>query len=144
MANVERRSRVTWDGDLMSGNGSLSTLSSNLLQDSPITWASRTSNPGGKTSPEELIAGAHAACYAMVLSLTLANNGNEPGTLQVEAVCTFDDEAAKVTSSVLHVSGEVPGLDAAEFEEIARQAEPHCPVSNALRNNIDIRLEVNA
>lgn len=144
MANVERRARVTWEGDLINGNGALTALSSGVFQETPVTWASRTSNPEGKTSPEELIAGAHATCYAMVLSLTLANNGNDPGSLQVEAVCTFDDEAAKVTSSALYVSGEVPGLDAAEFEEIAKQAEPHCPVSNALRNNIDISLHVNA
>jgi lipoyl-dependent peroxiredoxin len=144
MANVERKAQVTWEGNLMKGNGTLTSLSSGVLQEAPVTWASRTSNPEGKTSPEELIAGAHATCYAMVLSLTLANNGNEPGRLQVEAVCTFDDEAAKVTSSELYVSGEVPGLDAAGFEEIAKQAEPHCPVSNALRNNVDIRLHVNA
>jgi osmotically inducible protein OsmC len=144
MANAERKARVVWEGDLLNGNGALTAESSGVLQDTPVTWASRTANPEGKTSPEELIAAAHAACYAMVLSLTLANNGNDPGTLQVEAVCTFDDEAAKVTTSELYVSGEVPGLDAAGFEEIAKQAEPHCPVSNALRNNVDIRLHVNA
>ncbi len=144
MANVDRQASVTWEGDLFKGSGTLTAGSSGVLQDTPVTWAARTSSPEGKTSPEELIASAHASCYAMALSLTLAQGGNAPERLQVEAVCTLDDEAAKVTTSTLQVSGEVPGLDAAGFEEAAKQAEQICPVSNALRNNVDIQLQVNA
>lgn len=144
MANVERGAHVVWEGDLMNGGGSLSTESSNVLQDSPVTWASRTSSPEGKTSPEELVASAHASCYAMALSLTLGQDGNAPERLEVQAVVTFDDEAAKVTASDLHVRGEVPGLDDAGFEEAAKKAEELCPISNALRNNLEIRLHVNS
>lgn len=144
MANAERKAHVTWEGDLMKGNGTLTAASSGVLQDTPVTWASRTSSPEGKTSPEELIAGAHATCYAMSLSNTLAEGGNAPERLEVEAVCTFDDGALKITTMDLRVNGEVPGLDAAGFEEAAKQAEQGCPVSNALRNNVDIRLKVNA
>jgi lipoyl-dependent peroxiredoxin len=144
MANVDRKASATWEGDLFKGSGTLTSGSSSVLQETPITWAARTSSPEGKTSPEELIASAHASCFAMALSLTLAQGGTPPESLQVEAVCTFDDEAAKVTTSALQVSGEVPGLDAAGFEEAAKQAEQICPISNAIRNNVDIQLQVNA
>lgn len=144
MANVERKARVVWEGDLFNGNGALSTETSSVLQESPVTWAARTSSPEGKTSPEELIASAHASCYAMALSLTLAQDGNAPERLEIRSVVTFDDEAAKVTTSDLHVSGEVSGLDDAAFEEAAKKAEDLCPVSNALRNNVEIRLHVNS
>lgn len=144
MANVERKAAVVWEGDLFGGNGSLNTESSNVLQGSPVTWAARTSSPEGKTSPEELIAGAHASCFAMALSLTLAQDGNAPERLEIQSVVTFDDEAAKVTASDLHVRGEVPGLDAAGFEDAAKRAEDLCPISNALRNNVEIRLHVDS
>ena len=139
MANVERNAHVEWDGDLASGNGTVSE-GSGVLNDSPVTFASRTQQPEGKTSPEELIASAHAVCYAMALSHTLAEGGNAPEHLTVDAVCTLDDEALKITTVDLNVRGRVSGLDADGFEDAARQAEEICPVSNALRNNVDIRL----
>lgn len=142
MANVERKAHVVWEGDLMNGSGMLTEDDSGVLRDAPVTFASRTGSPEGKTSPEELIASAHATCYAMALSNTLAEGGNAPERLAVEAVCTLDDSALKITTMDLRVSGEVPGLDAAGLEEAAKQAEQICPVSNALRNNVDIRLEV--
>jgi osmotically inducible protein OsmC len=106
----------------------------------PVTWASRTERPDGKTSPEELIAAAHASCYAMALSNTLAEMGNEPEELNISAVCTFDADQVKVTTMVLDVRGRVPGLDAEGFQNAAEQGEQACPVSNALRGNVDIQL----
>ncbi len=86
MANVEREAYVVWEGDLAQGSGTLSE-GSGVLQNAPVTFASRVQRPDGKTSPEELIAGAHATCYAMALSNTLAENGTAPDRLEVDAVC---------------------------------------------------------
>jgi osmotically inducible protein OsmC len=112
------------------------------VQDLPVTWAARIERPDGKTSPEELIAAAHASCYAMALSLTLAQQGNAPEELRVNAVCTLSDArgAAAITDVELEVWGKVPGLDGAGFAQAARSAEQLCPVSNALRNNVNIHL----
>lgn len=143
MAQTERTARVVWDGDLASGSGTLSGNSGAFAQ-LPVTWAARTEEPGGKTSPEELIAAAHASCYAMALSHTLATAGNPPERLDVTAVCGLAPKpggGVQVTSSNLTVRGRVPGLDQAGFEEAARQGEQGCPVSNALRNNLKIGLE---
>lgn len=139
MANVERNAHVIWEGDLMKGSGTF-TGGSGALDDFPVTFAARVERPDGKTSPEELIASAHATCYAMALSNTLAENGNAPEKLTVDAVCTLDDEQLKITTVDLNVRGQVPGLSDDEFEDNARQAEQVCPVSNALRNNVEIKL----
>jgi osmotically inducible protein OsmC len=142
MANVERRAHVVWEGDLARGNGTLTEDSSGALSDAPVTWASRVERPDGKTSPEELIAAAHASCYSMALSHTLAEGGNAPERLEVEAVCTFDDEALKITTVDLNVRGRVPGIGSEEeFENAAHQADQGCPVSNALRGNVEIRVQ---
>ncbi len=140
MANVERNAHVEWDGDLASGSGTVSE-GSGVLTDSPVTFASRTQQPEGKTSPEELIAAAHATCYAMALSHTLAQQGNAPEHLTVDAVCTLDDQQLKFTTMQLNVQGNVPGLSAEEFQNATREAEQLCPVSNALRGNVEIRLQ---
>ncbi len=140
MANVERRAHVVWEGDLASGSGRLSEDSSKVMEDVPVTWASRVERPDGKTSPEELIASAHAACYSMALSNVLAEQDAPPTRLEVDAVCTLDDRQLKITKMNLNVRGQVPGMSEEEFENAARQAEQSCPVSNALRNNVEIRL----
>jgi len=140
MANVEREAYVVWEGDLAQGSGTLSE-GSGVLQNAPVTFASRVQRPDGKTSPEELIAGAHATCYAMALSNTLAENGTAPDRLEVDAVCVLDDEQLKITTMDLNVQGTVSGMSQEEFENAARQAEQMCPVSNALRNNVEIRLQ---
>ncbi len=143
MAQTERRADVTWTGDLAHGNGTL-IGGSGAFGTLPVTWASRTEAPGGKTSPEELIAAAHASCYAMALSHALTTAGNPPERLEVGAVCGLDPKSGggfEVVSSNLSVIGVVPGLDQAGFEEMARQGEQGCPVSNALRNNVTIGLE---
>jgi osmotically inducible protein OsmC len=140
MATAERRAHVVWKGNLFKGAGTFDLVSSEAVQDLPVTWASRTERPDGKTSPEELIAAAHASCYAMAFSNTLAEQGNEPEELNINAVCTFDVDQLKVTTMVLEVHGRVPGLDADGFQSAAEQAEQTCPVSNALRGNVDIQV----
>jgi osmotically inducible protein OsmC len=140
MAVAERRANVVWKGSLFQGSGTFDLVSSEAVQGLPVTWASRTERPDGKTSPEELIAAAHASCFAMAFSDTLAEQGNEPEELNISAVCTFDADQSKVTSSILHVRGKVSGLDAEGFQNAAEQAEQGCPVSNALRGNVDIQV----
>jgi lipoyl-dependent peroxiredoxin len=140
MATAERRANVVWRGDLFKGSGTFDLASSGAAQDLPVTWASRTEHHDGKTSPEELITAAHASCYAMALSNVLAQMGNEPEELNISAVCTFDVDQVKVTKMVLDVRGRVPGLDAEGFQSAAEQGEQGCPISNALRGNVDIQL----
>jgi lipoyl-dependent peroxiredoxin len=140
MATAERRAEVVWKGDLFKGSGTFDLASSGAAQDLPVTWASRTERHDGKTSPEELITAAHASCYAMALSNVLAQMGNEPEELNISAVCTFDVDQVKVTKMVLDVRGRVPGLDAEGFQSAAERGEEACPISNALRGNVDIQL----
>ncbi len=143
MATAQSRAQVTWEGDLPTGNGLLKA-ESGALPEMPISWASRTQRAKGKTSPEELLASAHAGCYAMALSNTLAKQGTPPARLDISATCTFDfggPAGAKITSMELVVRGVVPGLDQQGFEEAARKGEQGCPVSNALRNNVDISVK---
>ena len=142
MPNAERRAQVTWEGNLIKGHGTIVSTSSGALQNLPITWASRVEQPDGKTSPEELIAAAHAECYAMGLANGLANSGTPATKLDVSAVCTLELSAngLKIQSMDLTVNGNVPGLDAAAFQQAAQVAEQNCPVSNALRNNLEIRV----
>lgn len=140
MPQAERRAQVTWEGNLIQGHGTIVNTSSGALKDLPLTWASRTERPDGKTSPEELIAAAHAECYAMGLANGLATSGTAATKLQVDAVCTLELSASgpKIRSMDLTVRGNVPGVDASAFEKAAQAAEQSCPVSNALRNNVAI------
>jgi lipoyl-dependent peroxiredoxin len=142
MAVAERRANVVWRGNLFQGSGTFDLASSEAAQGLPVTWASRTERPDGKTSPEELIAAAHASCFAMAFSNTLVEQGNDPEELDISAVCTFDADQLKITTMVLDVHGKVPGLDAEGFQSAAEQAGQGCPVSNALRGNVDIQLNV--
>ena len=140
---AESRAQAVWEGDLVGGHGTVRP-DSGAFPELPVTWAARTVRPDPKTSPEELIASAHAACYAMALSLTLANAGSPPERLEVSAVCHFDPLEAggfAITGVDLDVRGTVPGLDADGFKRLAAEGEAGCPVSNALRGNVDIRLE---
>jgi osmotically inducible protein OsmC len=138
---AERTANVVWNGNLAQGSGTIA-LTSGATGELPVTWASRTARSEGKTSPEELIAAAEASCFAMAFSHTLSEQGTPPTSLHVTATCTFDQVggAFKVTTMDVHVRGKVPGLDQQRFEETARKAEQGCPVSNALRNNVEIRL----
>ena len=136
-----RTVEVVWEKDLLTGRGSVK-MGSEALPEFPVTWASRTEAPGGKTSPEELLAAAHASCYAMALSATLARNRTPPERLSVTAQCTFDKvgDGFKVTTMELTVRGKVPGLEQSAFQEVAQVAEKTCPISNAIRNNVEITL----
>ena len=139
---AERRAEVVWQGTLVQGSGTLVSVGSGAIGNLPITWASRTERSDGKTSPEELLAASHAACYAMAFSHTLAQAGTPSDQLTVDATCTFEqtDSGFKVSTMVLDVRGRVPGLDQAGFEKAAQQAEQGCPISNALRNNVAIHV----
>lgn len=143
MTDITRRADVVWDGNLLEGNGSFS-VGSGVMSDVAVSWPSRVEAPDGKTSPEELMAAAHASCYAMALSATLTRAEHPPERLNVSAVVTFvprDEGGYRVASSSLSVRGQVPGLDNDGFAELARQGEEGCPVSNALRDNIEITVE---
>jgi len=128
---------------LLQGHGKVVSVGSGALGELPITWASRTERSDGKTSPEELLAAAHAACYAMALSHTLAQANTPAERLTVSATCAFEQVEAgfKVTTMDLDVRGKVQGLDQVGFEKVAQQAEQGCPVSHALRNNVQIRVK---
>jgi osmotically inducible protein OsmC len=139
MATAERRAEEVWEGDLSRGNGKF-TVGSGAMGEQPVTWASRTERSDGKTSPEELIAAAHGSCFAMALSGALAEGGTPPERLEITAVCTFDVDNIKVSSVDLDIRGYVPDLDAEGFQNAVEQAEQGCPVSNALRGNVEIRV----
>jgi osmotically inducible protein OsmC len=136
---AQREASATWQGDLFTGSGAVTAVSSGLFTDAPVTWVARTETSDGKTSPEELIAAAHAACFCMALSNELASRGNPPASLAVEASCTF--QGGKITTMDLRVTADVPGADQAAFQEALKAAEGSCPVSNALRGNVDVRVE---
>ncbi len=135
-----RTATVTWTGSLAEGSGSVSAGTSELFTDLPVSWASRTESADGRTSPEELLAAAHASCFAMALSGQLARSGTPPDHLHVSASVTFDrvDEKWTVTRSELDVVGVVPGADEAAFETAAQGAKDNCPISRALAGNVEI------
>jgi osmotically inducible protein OsmC len=139
---AERTARAVWQGNLQQGSGEVSTESSSVLANVPVSWAARTEAPDGKTSPEELLAAAHAACFSMALSGGLDRAGTPPERLEVMATATFDKvgEGWKVTTMELQVRGTVPEADRAGFEEAARAAGEGCPISGALKGNVDIRV----
>jgi osmotically inducible protein OsmC len=142
MALQERRAEIIWKGDLK-GSGTVQ-VGSHAFGPLAVTFSARTGNPDGKTSPEELIAAAHATCFAMAFSSTLAKAGSPPERLTVTAICSLDrkpEGGLKITAMNLHVRGRVPGIDQAKFAQLAKQGEEGCPVSNALRNNVQIRLQ---
>jgi osmotically inducible protein OsmC len=143
MATAERRAHVLWEGSLARGGGELEFASSGIGK-YPVTWASRVEQPDGRTSPEELLAASHAACYAMAFSFALGGAGNPPERLDVTATVSLDPKEGggfEVTSSALQVRGVVAGLDQAGFQAVAEQAEQGCPISNAIRNNVRITVE---
>lgn len=140
MANVERRAHVEWEGDLVNGSGRLTEEDSGALSEAPVAFVSRTGEPQGQTSPEELIASAHATCYAMALSNTLAEQGSPPDRLTVDAVCTLDDEQLKITTVELNVRGQVSGISDEDFQNATQEADQICPVTNALRGNVEVRV----
>lgn len=138
-----RTATVTWNGDLASGEGTVSAGTTGLFTDLPVSWSSRTEGPDGRTSPEELLAAAHASCYAMAFSGGLARRGTPPEHLHVEAEVTFDQvgEAWTVVSSRLTVVGHVDGISDVDFDAAAQAAKDGCPISRALKGNVELTVD---
>jgi osmotically inducible protein OsmC len=136
---TERKASVTWQGDLMSGRGTIESVTSGVLGPLEVDWANRAEDAQGKTSPEELIAAAHAACFAMALSHELAQDGHAPERLETSATVTFVPGTG-ITNSALTVTGTVPSLDEDKFRRAAEAAKDGCPVSAALAGNVEIVL----
>jgi lipoyl-dependent peroxiredoxin len=142
MAQI-RRAEVTWSGALATGRGTVSAITSGAFTALPVTWASRTEAADGRTSPEELVAAAHASCFSMALSGALARAGTPPERLDVSADVTFDKVEAgwRVVSSALTVRGIVPGMSEADFEAAAQGAKDGCPISVALTGNVALSVD---
>lgn len=141
MPIATREAQTVWEGSLARGSGTVSS-GSGALGELPVTWAARTEQPDGMTSPEELIAAAHASCFSMALSLKLGELHSPPERLTVNAACTLDevDGAPRITGVALTVHARVPGLARADFDRALEGAAALCPVSNALRGNLEISL----
>jgi osmotically inducible protein OsmC len=137
---TDRRAEATWQGSLMDGSGRIESVTSGVLGGLDVTWAARTEEARGKTSPEELIAAAHATCFSMALAHGLAQEGHPPERLETSATVTFQPGEG-ITKSALTVRGQVPGLDAEAFERAAQAAKEGCPVSKALASVPEITLE---
>jgi len=136
---AERRGHAMWHGNLLEGSGTVDAASG-AVSGQEVTWKARTEGSDTVTSPEELIAAAEAACFAMALSHALASAGHEPEEVEVDAVCTFGpvEGGFAITRMALDVRAAVPGIDQAAFEGVLAEAEEGCPVSNALRGNVEI------
>ena len=130
-----------WEHDLLKGSGRV-RFKSGAVPELPVTWASRSEASNGKTSPEELLAAAHAACYSMALSAALGRNGTPPDRLTVQAVASFDKvgDGWAVTAMELTVTANVPNIAKDKFDELARGAKEGCPISKAIKGNVDVRL----
>jgi lipoyl-dependent peroxiredoxin len=130
---ADHHARAEWSGNLSEGSGTVH-LASGAAGPLEVDWKTRTEEPGGATSPEELIAGAHAACFSMALSNGLAQGGNAPDKLTTNATASIEKtaEGFRITRILLEVTGEVEGIDQATFEQAAAAAKVGCPVSNAL------------
>jgi osmotically inducible protein OsmC len=135
-----RSATVTWTGTLAEGSGTVSSGTTDLFTDLPVSWSSRTEAPEGRTSPEELLAAAHASCFAMALSGSLVRGGTPPDHVHVSATVTFDrvGESWTVTRSELDVIGVVPGLDEDAFIAAAEATRDGCPISRALAGNVEL------
>lgn len=138
-----RHALVTWNGDLLSGAGTIDYVSSGVFSRMPVSWAARTGPHNGKTSPEELLAAAHGSCFSMAFSARLAKNGTPATKLNVKAEVTFDNASGgwKVTRSHITVVGDVPGIDLETFRTIADDAKDNCPISIALKGNVELSVE---
>jgi lipoyl-dependent peroxiredoxin len=136
---AESKATTVWEGDLAHGRGT-TKAASGALPEVEVTWPARTERTPGTTSPEELLASAHTACFCMALSHELAQAGNAPERLEATATVSFVPGEG-VMESRLVVRGRVPGIDQARFEEAARGASVGCPISQALKGNVEISVE---
>jgi len=141
---TDRRAEVTWNGSLLEGSGRIDSTTSGVLGAQELTWKARAEDAPAGTSPEDLIAAAHAGCFAMALSHGLAQDGTPPEELKTSATVTFQPGEG-ITKIALTVRGKVAGLDDAAFREAAETAKANCPVSAALAGvpeiTLDARLE---
>jgi osmotically inducible protein OsmC len=136
---TDRKAEVTWQGDLMSGNGRIDSVTSGAVGGLDVSWPARAEEPEGKTSPEELIAAAHATCFSMALSNGLAQAGHPPDELKTSATVTFQPGEG-IMKIALDVAGRVPGIDEGAFQQAADGAKQNCPVSKALTGVPEISL----
>jgi len=138
-----RQARAIWNGDLLKGSGAVSAVSSGKFTGLGVSWGARTESPQGKTSPEELLAAAHASCFAMALSAGLAKAGTPPKQLEVTSTVKFDKVGDNwtVVSSELELVGDVPGSDAESFQKAADAAKDGCPISRALKGNVGLSVK---
>jgi osmotically inducible protein OsmC len=137
---TDRTAEVTWHGSLMDGSGTIDQTTSGAIGEQSVTWASRAEEPAGRTSPEELIAAAHASCLSMALAHALAQQGNPPEELRTSATVTFEPGEG-IRRIALAVRGRVSGLDDAGFRSAAESAKENCPVSKALASVPEIILD---
>jgi lipoyl-dependent peroxiredoxin len=139
---VERRAKATWEGDLMGGSGEVST-DSGAVEGATVKWSSRAEQADENTSPEELIAAAHATCVSMALANGLAQAGTPAKRLESEATATFDKtgDGFRMTTMRLSIRGQVDGLDEEGFRRAAEDAKENCPVSQALKGNVDVSVD---
>jgi lipoyl-dependent peroxiredoxin len=137
---AERSAQAHWQGDLLNGSGTIDTVPSGAFGPLDVTWTARTEEPGGKTSPEELLAAAWSACFAMAFSNILAKAGNPPERLDTSATVTFQPGEG-IIKAALTVHGTVPGMDSDAFKASAEDAKQSCPVSQALTGIPDVTLD---
>ena len=137
---TKRTASVVWQGDLLHGSGTIGSVPSGAFGPLDVSWAARSEEPNGKTSPEELIAAAWAACFAMALSHGLGQAGTPPEQLETSATVTFQPGEG-ITQGALTVRGTVPGLDGDAFKAAAEDAKQNCPVSKALSGIPEITLD---
>ena len=137
---THRTAEVTWHGSLIEGSGTIDSTTSGVVAPLPVTWASRAEDPQGRTSPEDLLAAAHASCFAMALSGALADAGHPPDELRTSATVTFVPGTG-ITKSALSVVGRVQDIDEDAFREAAEGAKAGCPVSQALAGGPEITLD---
>ena len=137
---VDSTAHVTWNGSLTDGVGTITSVGSGVLPSLPVSWSARIGEADGQTTPEELLAAAHASCFSMALSHGLAQAGTPPQSLDVDATVTFVPGTG-ISKIALRVVGDVPGIDEGAFVEAAEAAKADCPVSKALASVPEISLE---
>ena len=137
---ADSTAHVTWAGSLFEGSGTIDSVGSGAFGALPVSWKARTGETGGQTTPEELLAAAHASCFSMALSNGLAQGGTPPEKLDVDATVTFVPGTG-ITKSALTVRATVPGIDEPAFLHAAQTAVENCPVSQALASVPEITLE---
>ena len=138
-----RRADATWSGDLLGGRGTVTAATTGVFRDLPTTWASRIGEPEGVTSPEELLAAAHASCFSMAFSNELAKAGTAPSKVDVTVAISGDklESGWTVQSAAIKVTAVVPGATEASFQEAAEKAKDGCPISKALKGNVELSVE---